>query len=290
MKVWITGAGGLIGGELVRQAAQLPYPCQARGLTHAELDLCDFAAVSRLFVRESPDAIIHCAANSRIRECDADPVAAWKINTGATVHLATLAEEIPFIFLSTDLVFDGRHGGYVETDALNPLNLYGQTKAEAETRVLRNPRHAVVRLAINFGFTPSSSRSFNEETFRLWQQGKSISFFTDEFRTPLPAEVTARALWDVLRSRAAGLYHLAGPERLSRYEIGQFLAELWPQPLTLAAGSSKNWSGPPRAADVSMNCAKLQKVLSFPLPAFSTWLHQNADRLRAEVRQRYFPA
>ena len=84
-----------------------------------------------------PDVVIHCAAQSRTGPCQQDPILARRINVEATSLLAELAAEIPFLFMSSDQVFDGSKGWYVETDPVNPLNVYGETKAEAERIVLR---------------------------------------------------------------------------------------------------------------------------------------------------------
>ena len=77
---------------------------------------------------------------------------------------------------------------------------------------------------------------------------------------------------------ATGVFHIAGAEKLSRYDIGQLLAARWPQlnPKIVAA-SSKSYSGAPRCPDVSMNCSKVQQLLPFPLPRFSEWLPANPD-------------
>lgn len=120
MLAWITGAGGLIGNYLVQTAGYYAPVWQVVGLTRGELDLTDAAAVARRFRRDHPDLIIHCAAISRSPECQADPERAHKINVAATATLAELANEIEFVFLSTDLVFNGREGNYDETAAPKP--------------------------------------------------------------------------------------------------------------------------------------------------------------------------
>src|SRR5262245_4846748 len=108
--VWITGAGGLIGSYLVRTAPQYAPQWQAIGLDRGKLDLLDFSAVRAAFRAQRPQAIIHCAAISKSPVCQANPELARKINVEATARLAELAAELPFVFFSTDLVFDGKQG------------------------------------------------------------------------------------------------------------------------------------------------------------------------------------
>ena len=273
---WITGAGGLIGSHLIRSAP--PGPLQAVALTRATLDLCDFAAVQEAFQRDRPEVIVHCAALSKTPDCVRDPALAFRVNVEATKNLATLASGSHFIFFSSDLVFDGRQGAYMESDRVNPLSIYGETKAEAEKFVLENPNHAVVRTSLNGGHSPTGDRGFNEELERHWRAGHAPTLFTDEYRSPMAASVTAAAVWELVAAKGRGLFHLAGSEKLSRHEIGRLVAGLCPelQP-RIAAGSLREYNGPPRAPDTSLNCAKLQELLSFPLPRFSEWIKEHPE-------------
>ena len=108
--VLITGAAGLIGGYLVRTAARWAPQWEVRGVTRAEADLTDSAQVQELWRQCRPSLVIHCAALSRTGACEQDPAQARCINVEATERLAGLARDIPFIFLSTDQVFDGAKG------------------------------------------------------------------------------------------------------------------------------------------------------------------------------------
>ncbi len=175
-------------------------------------------------------------------------------------------------------MFDGRQGHYREDDPVNPLSVYAETKAQAERIVLANPRHTVIRTSLNGGTSPTGDRGFNEEMRRAWRQGQTLTLFDDEFRCPIPALVTARAIWEFVDRRATGLWHLAGAERLSRWEIGQTLAARWPQlHPQLRRASLHEYSGAPRPPDTSLDCTRAQSFLSFPLPAFRAWLAAPPD-------------
>ena len=271
--VWITGAGGLIGSYLVRVAAHHVPDATVVGLTRDRLDLADASAVRAAFRRDQPQWVIHCAALSKSPDCQANPALARKLNVDATVLLAELAAGIPFVFLSTDLVFDGRAGNYEESAPVNPLSIYAETKVEAERIVSANPGHTVIRTSLNGGTSPTGDRGFNELMRQAWQAGQGMKLFTDEFRSPICAEVTAHAIWELVCRNCTGLYHVAGSERLSRYRIGELLAARWLQlKPKLVAGSLKEYSGAPRSPDTSLNSAKAQAVLSFRLPGLTEWL------------------
>jgi dTDP-4-dehydrorhamnose reductase len=277
--VWIIGANGLIGNYLVQTAPRCAANWRVRALTRADFDLLDFSKVEKEFFKAKPQLIIHCAAITVVSEAQKNPELARRVNVEVTKHLAELAHAIPFVFFSTDLVFDGRKGNYAETDSPNPLHLYGETKAAAEAIVMKNPQHLVIRTSINGGTSPSGQRAFNEQLRASMQKaGQGMTLFTDELRNPIPAAETARAVWDLVQKNCAGLYHVAGAEKLSRFEIGQWLVKRWPEVTAeIKSGSAKDFPGPLRALDTSLDISKAQKVLTHTLPKFTQWLNQHPN-------------
>jgi dTDP-4-dehydrorhamnose reductase len=270
---WITGAGGLIGGYVARSLSELLPKARIIQLTRSDLDLTDYEAVTCAFRRDQPDLVVHCAALTRTPECEVKPELARKLNVEVTAHLARLSAGRNFVFMSTDRVFDGRSSPYKERDAPNPTDVYGRTKAEAEQLVLADPAHLVIRTSLNGGTSPTGDRGFNEQMRQAWAQGTELALFTDEFRCPVHAEITAKAVCELALRGCAGIYHVAGSERLSRWDIGVLLAERWPglnprlRPVSLA-----EFKGPPRAPDLELDCEKAAAQLSFPLPRMSDWL------------------
>ena len=242
------------------------------------VDLADCSAIEHAWHALDPSVVIHCAAVSKPQHCHQDPDVAQRVNVDATECLARLAKDRPFVLFSTDQVFDGVRGGYRESDQPHPINLYGETKAKAEQVVLKNPQHLVVRTSLNGGISPTGDRGFNEEIRRAWEAGRTIHLFTDEIRCPIPAVVTARAVWELVAQERSGLYHLTGAESLSRWEIGKALAARWPHlHPAMEQGSVKHFTEHRRAPDLSMNCEKIQAHLSFPLPKFREWLAQHPN-------------
>lgn len=270
--VWITGAAGLIGNYLVQTAPKFGPSWRVRALTRPELDLTDFAAVRRAFQKDLPQLVIHCAALAHTPTCEKNPELARQLNVEVVRVLAELAADIPFIFFSSDLVFDGSAGNYDESSRPNPLSVYAKTKLEAESIVLANPSHTVLRTSLNFGDSPAGNRAFNEQMRQAVERGETLKLFTDEFRCPIPAIETARVVWELAAQNAVGLYHVAGSERLSRWQIGELLVKHWRLEPKIEPMSVRDFRGLPRSPDTSLNCAKVQKLLSFPLPRFGEWL------------------
>lgn len=269
----ITGAAGLIGQYLVKTAPRWASDWDVQGLTRPDFDLTDRANIERTWQSIKPTAVIHCAALSRTKDCEQDPEQARRINVEATAHLAQLSRDIPFIFLSSGEVFDGKTDWYGETDEPNPINVYGQTKLEAEQAVLQNSGHTVVRIVLTAGTSENGDRSFVEDMCRAAKAGKDVTLYADEFRCPLPAGIIARAVWELVDQKQPGLYHLGGSERLSRWEIGETLLPWCPELKgRLVKGSARNHVGSPRPADLSLRCDKIQRLLSFRIPGFREWL------------------
>jgi len=273
---WVTGAGGLIGPYVARRLVEMLPRARIIPLLRRDLDLTDFPAVTERFERDRPDLVVHCAALTRTPECESKPELARKLNVDVTSHVAELAADKEFVFMSTDRVFDGRSAPYKESDPANPKDVYGETKALAERVVLANPRHLVIRTSLNGGTSPTHDRGFNEQMRQAWKEGKTLTLFTDEFRCPIHAGVTARALCELAIQGDTGVYHVAGTERLSRWDLGDLMAGRWPQLNPhIQAASVAEFKGPPRAPDLELDCSKASARLSFPLPRFSEWLQEH---------------
>jgi len=132
MKVLVTGAGGQLGIDVV---ASLGQNHTVTGLTHAELDVGDAAAVGHRVEAFKPDVVVNCAAWTAVDACEDDPERAFRINAGGPANLVAALDEFGgrLIQISTDYVFDGtKSGPYVEDDEPNPLSVYGASKLAGE--------------------------------------------------------------------------------------------------------------------------------------------------------------
>jgi len=275
--LWITGAAGLIGNSLVKVASTLSSSINVRPITRSDFDLTDYRALQQAFYKEQPNIIIHCAAMSKSPECFAQPELAKKVNTDLVRFFCNLAQGSRFVFFSSDLVFDGKKGNYKETDQVNPLSVYGRTKVEAEEFVLAHSNSLIIRTSLNCGISLSGNRGFNEQMKLAWAQGRTLQLFIDEFRSPIFADITARATLELAFSKEKGIFHIAGAERLSRYEIGMLLSQRYYQlKPKIQPTSLKEYKGEPRPADTSLDCSKAMNTITTKLPGFSEWLRDQA--------------
>src|SRR5512147_572102 len=151
MKLLVTGAAGLLGQGLVQVFSKEHEVVQ---LTRSEGDITDVTKVRRVVEAAAPDVIVHTAAIPDVDECERNPELAWRVNAEATEGLAKIAEQVSagFALISTDSVFDGKKKSpYVESDAVNPLSVYGKTKVAAEDYARKVDRHWIFRVSVLFG-------------------------------------------------------------------------------------------------------------------------------------------
>lgn len=265
----VTGASGFLGWNLCRQAAQQwrvvgtygAHPVTIAGVDMQPLDFMDEGAIAAIVASVQPAAVIHLAAQSSPNVCQRSPESSHRVNVDAAVLLAKLCGDraIPFVFTSTDLVFDGRRSPYREDDPVNPVNIYGEQKALAEAKILSHyPQAAVCRMPLMFGEAGPVAKSFLQWMLETLRSGQELALFTDEFRTPVSGEAAAQGLLMALHQGISGLLHLGGPERISRYEFGQRLAQVMdlPRDLIRPCSQASVASVAPRPADVSLVSAK----------------------------------
>ncbi len=197
---WITGAGGLIGSHIVRSA---PPEWEACALTRQNLNSLISPRSEKRLSATNRSSSFTAPRSAKLWCANATPKQARLNNIEVTRALTELAADIPLFFFSTDLVFDGAKGNYTEADAPNPLTVYAETKVGGGAEsCCANPRHTVIRTSLNAGRT-SNGTAFNEQWRAAWQRGESLSLFVDEFRSPIAAEVTARAVWELAAARPA---------------------------------------------------------------------------------------
>jgi dTDP-4-dehydrorhamnose reductase len=237
-RILVTGAAGLLGGRLAELLASFtaydviamrhhaPVPA---GLAAVDGDLLDLGALERAVETARPDAILHSAALADADRCEAEPDLARRCNVEASAELARLcqARGLRLIALSTDLVLGGDVAFSVEDQRARPVLVYGRTKLGAEEEILDESPHAVVlrvALVIGRGYGPRATAS--EAIAAALLAGRRPRLFDDQFRTPIDPESVAAAVRSVLERSAAGRFHLGGAERLSRYALGQRVAQV----------------------------------------------------------------
>jgi len=218
--ILVTGAGGMLGREVVAAAAERGLDCV--GLAHGELDITDAAAVRRAIREHLPQAIVNCAGWTDVDSAEGREDEALVLNRDGPALLGGEAAAVGarLVHVSTDYVFDGSaKRPYVESDPTGPSTTYGRTKLAGERVALASsPRHAVVRTSWIFGIGRS-----NFVTFVLEQAaaGRPIRAFTDQFGCPTYSVHVAEKLVDLAVVERGGIFHEAGSGHCSRMEFAR---------------------------------------------------------------------
>lgn len=267
-KLLITGGSGFLGWHLCQLAKQewevygtyFSHPLEIPGIKMLKANLTVFQELQRIFSDVKPAAVIHTAAHSQPNFCQIHPEESHAINVTASGNLAGLCADnsIPCAFTSSDLVFDGLNAPYRETDTVCPVNLYGEQKAIAEVGMLeRYPMTAVCRMPLMFGTATPTAKSFIQPFIQTLKAEEELSLFIDEFRTPVSGTTAAKGLLLALE-KVNGIIHLGGKERISRYDFGQLLVEVFQLPATglKACRQQDVKMAAPRPVDVSLDSSK----------------------------------
>ena len=269
MKILLTGSSGLLGHAYALAAVRRGHTVTALynqnrpiadGLAKTiQLDASEPEELTKIAIELWPDAIVNCAAISNATSVEADAMRAEKINVALPRLLAQLSTHLGarLLHISTDMVFDGQsEQPYRSTDMPAPTNLYGQTKLMAEREVLEhNPEDPVVlRIPILMGNSPGGQRSLHEKLIAAIQAGKKPKLFCDEMRQPCSASNVAEVLLELTERRDLhGLFHWAGSETLSRFEMGQRILKHFGLPLDAIESACRDDDSRPARLTFDLN-------------------------------------
>ncbi len=267
-KLLVTGASGFLGWNICSIAKEkwdvaglsLSHIVPLEGIFQERCDITDFPALDKLFDRIRPDAVIHAAAISDPNYCQLHASESRRVNVDASEHIALLCKKYGTrcAFTSTDLVFDGANPPYSESDATGPISIYGEQKIEAETRMLGACGETLIcRMPLMFGDHPGPAKSFIQPMIDSLLQGKELSLFADEFRTPVSGRDAASGILLLLKTHT-GIYHLGGKKSVSRFEFGKLLGKcLGLNSISVTPISQKDIKmAATRPKDVSLNSSK----------------------------------
>ena len=274
--VLITGISGFLGWNLARRLKS-SYRVYGTYLDHAvDMDRCETLAfdltnlsqIERLCSTIRPKAIVHAAALRDPDRCETERRLALTLNTFATRELARSCSllESKLIYLSSDLLFDGVKGMYTEAEDPVPMSYYAKTKHLGELEVTNNcGNYVILRLSLTYGRGGGDTESTFEAMERQVTQGKKLNLFTDQYRTPLFVDDAVVAIERIISGKnTKGLFHLGGPERMSRHEFGQQFCQIFHYPASMLIPSRMADSRLPafRPRDCSLDSRKAVKVLN----------------------------
>lgn len=217
MKVLVTGAGGMVGREVVEALA----PHDVIGLDHGRLDVADRDAVLAVVGSVNPDAIVHCAAMTAVDACETEPDRAYRVNALGTrfVMEAARRSRAYVVAISTDYVFDGTQPEpYCEWDPPNPASVYGRSKLAGESEVDTGSGAAVVRTSWVVG---RYGANMAKTILRLAAGDGTLRFVDDQRGCPTVAADLATMLRTFVVERLPGMWHVTNQGAVSWFDFAQ---------------------------------------------------------------------
>ncbi len=194
------------------------------------MDVTQRASVKEVIGVEKPDVIINCAAFVKVDDAETQREAAWHTNVSALEHLSEMARKIDarIVHISSDLVFDGLRAPYTETDSPRPINYYGRTKLASEN-VLRTSGidHTIFRTCLIYGAAENVKANYALSVFLALEEGQPVYAATDMLSAPTLVDDLALAIVRATERKRLGLYHVGGPEMITRFEFANRIAEVF---------------------------------------------------------------
>ena len=239
--ILVTGSNGLLGQKIIyalRNRNDVRCIATSKGAnrmlakdgyTFESLDITDKEQLEKIFAQYKPDAVINTAAMTNVDACESKKEDCVSANVNAVSTLISLCEKYNahLIQLSTDFVFDGEHGPYIEEDKPNPLSFYAQSKYDAELLMQKSKiKWSIIRTIIIYGVVDDNSRS----NVVLWaknslEKKQVINVINDQFRSPTLAEDLADACINAALKNATGIYHVSGRETMCMLDIVKIVAD-----------------------------------------------------------------
>jgi len=295
MKLLITGASGLLGINLALEAMR---EHEVIGVDRGRLKSTPFQvfkvdplhrnAIDSVLGSTQPDWLVNCAALASLEECEAYPERARLLNTDMPGELAKMCarRRIRFVHISTDAVFDGeKKDFYTEEDEPHPLGTYSQTKLNGERAVQSANSEAIIARVNFYGWSLNGMRSLGELFVNNLSAGKQMNGFTDIVFCPMFVNHTSHILLSMLEKGLRGLYHVVGPQPMSKYQFGIEIArkfglresQIDPKSVLSSELTAR------RAHNLRLSTHKLSTDLGYEVPRFSTGL----DKFYTQYQQGY---
>jgi dTDP-4-dehydrorhamnose reductase len=258
----VIGGSGLLGGAVLRRGRVLGLrvaatfhsrPAPSDGVQRHALDIRRRDDVAALVARVRPDVIV----NAAYRQSD------WATTADGGMHVAAAAAATGarLVHVSSDAVFSGRAVRYDEECPPDPITPYGAAKAAAETAVRGlDPGAVIARTSLIIGDEGDSPQEARVRALIAGSEDGAL--FTDDVRCPIHVTDLAAALLELAASDQRGVHHVAGPDAVSRHELGTLIARRDGLDATRLPTARRAETDLPGPLDVRLDCALTQSRLT----------------------------
>lgn len=272
MKVLITGSSGQL-GQCIKEICLNETDLEFVFVSRNELDITKQSDVKTFFDKNKFDFVINCAAYTAVDKAESDIENARLVNVLATKYLAqaTAKQNIPFIHISTDYVFDGTISKpRTEIDEVNPINVYGETKLEGEELALEiNPQTIIIRTSWVYS---KYGNNFVKTMLRLFQEKDEINVINDQIGSPTHAIDLAEALIKVITSKklSFGIFNYSNEGSCSWFEFASKIKEYSDSKIRIHSISTNAYPTPAKRPNFSLlDKTKIKSAYEIEIPKWN---------------------
>ena len=268
MKILVTGAGGQLGYDVCRELERRDMAFCAPSST--EMNITDRDAVMNYMSKERPDAVIHCAAYTKVDLAEDEPDKCWAVNVDGTRNIALACREIDakMVYISTDYVFPGTGDQFYEpTDPVGPVNTYGRSKLAGELAVQSLlDKCFIVRISWVFG---KNGNNFVKTMLRLAETRTELNVVADQIGSPTYTADLAPLLCDMVQTKKYGAYHATNEGTCSWAGFAKAIFELAGKQVKVHPISTREY--PTRAVRPLNSCMSKEKLIKQEFARLPDW-------------------
>ncbi|MBI5484163.1 MAG: dTDP-4-dehydrorhamnose reductase [Deltaproteobacteria bacterium] len=278
--ILVIGSNGMLGRDLMALLGD-----RAQGVDIGEIDITSMESVTRVFDSMKPETVINCAAFTDVDGCESNEERAMEVNGEAVGYLAMACREFGSLLvqISTDYVFDGGKGApYLEDDAPNPLNVYGESKLAGEMNAAFSPEYLIVRTQWLYGL---HGKNFVETMLKMAAERDEIGVVNDQIGSPTWTVDLARAVVALVDKGCLGIYHAANADFCSWNEFAKAIFEASGITVPVTVMTTAELDRPARRPSYStLDCSKLARDAGIVMQPWKTALTEYL-KLRAKGKE-----
>ena len=290
-KVLITGANGQLGRALV---SEFSNAYEVVGITRKDADITDKTEISRVISRHRPQYVLHTAAFTNVDRCEIEPEKATLVNSVAAENVALVCKSLnaKLVYFSTDYVFDGtKSRPYIETDRTNPVNVYGHTKLNGESKCLSSWADSII-IRIGWIYSENGANFVRKilaaakrkvKTAKATGEKPILKVISGQIGTPTLTKDIATQTHKLIERNVSGIYHVASSPEVSRFEFArEVLAAMLPEVAVEPCGSDDH---PPKAKRPPRSSLSCEKLKSENLSVMRPWKESLDEFLKLYGKQ-----
>lgn len=273
-RICLIGGNSLLGSKILEKNEEFEIipTIHNSNLNEMSLDITKISDCKKILEIE-PDIIVNTAAITDVDYCEKNKKLAYNVNVNGVENLVNIANQLEckLIHISTDGIFSGKEGRYIETDFANPINYYGKTKLESEKKITKLGDSLIFRTSVLYGFHSKELLEIRSEysksmNFALWvlyslYESKIIKIVNDQFSNPTFVDNLVEIIFESIKKNLKGTYNATDQNCVNRYEFVQKIASKFGHNsnLILPVSSSELNQIAKRPSKTCLDCSKISK-------------------------------